>query len=214
MFWGETHHFAARSWAGASWGSSHSIRPWLEVRGSSASPPLRLFFPPRRIFVLGIGFFTLCFLMTSLGGQFSAKRLGDSPFTIRTEGKHLSMASQPTRGPAKLGMQNVPPRGIYCCRAERGTDRAVSSSQGFQKPAQVPGSIPKGSMKLGKNDSKRPTSPFWMPRWDNFSHPYSSHLLNPHLSPLPPALGVFAFTSTVLGLDLISFPNFSSPSSL
>uniref|UniRef100_A0A7M4FVG8 alpha-1,6-mannosyl-glycoprotein 6-beta-N-acetylglucosaminyltransferase n=1 Tax=Crocodylus porosus TaxID=8502 RepID=A0A7M4FVG8_CROPO len=40
---------------------------------------------PFRIFVLGIGFFTLCFLMTSLGGQFSAKRLGDSPFTIRTE---------------------------------------------------------------------------------------------------------------------------------
>lgn len=25
--------------------------------------------------------------MTSLGGQFSARRLGDSPFTIRTEGK-------------------------------------------------------------------------------------------------------------------------------
>lgn len=45
-------------------------------------------FPSCRIFVLGIGFFTLCFLMTSLGGQFSAKRLGDSPFTIRTEGKH------------------------------------------------------------------------------------------------------------------------------
>uniref|UniRef100_A0A8C3SQT4 alpha-1,6-mannosyl-glycoprotein 6-beta-N-acetylglucosaminyltransferase n=1 Tax=Chelydra serpentina TaxID=8475 RepID=A0A8C3SQT4_CHESE len=40
---------------------------------------------PFRIFVLGIGFFTLCFLMTSLGGQFSARRLGDSPFTIRTE---------------------------------------------------------------------------------------------------------------------------------
>lgn len=39
-----------------------------------------------RIFVVGIGFFSLCFLMTSLGGQFSAKRLGDSPFTIRTEG--------------------------------------------------------------------------------------------------------------------------------
>uniref|UniRef100_A0A672FS19 alpha-1,6-mannosyl-glycoprotein 6-beta-N-acetylglucosaminyltransferase n=1 Tax=Salarias fasciatus TaxID=181472 RepID=A0A672FS19_SALFA len=38
-----------------------------------------------RIFVVGIGFFSLCFLMTSLGGQFSAKRLGDSPFTIRTE---------------------------------------------------------------------------------------------------------------------------------
>uniref|UniRef100_A0A8D0GTB3 alpha-1,6-mannosyl-glycoprotein 6-beta-N-acetylglucosaminyltransferase n=1 Tax=Sphenodon punctatus TaxID=8508 RepID=A0A8D0GTB3_SPHPU len=43
--------------------------------------PLR----PFRIFILGIGFFTLCFLMTSLGGQFSTKRLGDSPFTIRTE---------------------------------------------------------------------------------------------------------------------------------
>ncbi|XP_043944964.1 alpha-1,6-mannosylglycoprotein 6-beta-N-acetylglucosaminyltransferase B [Protopterus annectens] len=40
---------------------------------------------PFRIFLAGIGFFTLCFLMTSLGGQFSAKRLGDSPFTIRTE---------------------------------------------------------------------------------------------------------------------------------
>ncbi|KAK7807609.1 hypothetical protein U0070_013915 [Myodes glareolus] len=38
------------------------------------------------LFVLGIGFFTLCFLMTSLGGQFSTRRLGDSPFTIRTEG--------------------------------------------------------------------------------------------------------------------------------
>uniref|UniRef100_A0A8C2FQA9 alpha-1,6-mannosyl-glycoprotein 6-beta-N-acetylglucosaminyltransferase n=1 Tax=Cyprinus carpio TaxID=7962 RepID=A0A8C2FQA9_CYPCA len=37
------------------------------------------------IFVAGIGFFSLCFLMTSLGGQFSAKRLGDSPFSIRTE---------------------------------------------------------------------------------------------------------------------------------
>eukprot|EP00063_Salmo_salar_P057625 XP_014032460.1 PREDICTED: alpha-1,6-mannosylglycoprotein 6-beta-N-acetylglucosaminyltransferase B-like isoform X4 [Salmo salar] len=42
-------------------------------------------FKPFRIFVVGIGFFSLCFLMTSLGGQFSAKRLGDSPFTIRTE---------------------------------------------------------------------------------------------------------------------------------
>ncbi|XP_007958037.1 alpha-1,6-mannosylglycoprotein 6-beta-N-acetylglucosaminyltransferase B [Orycteropus afer afer] len=37
------------------------------------------------LFVLGIGFFTLCFLMTSLGGQFSARHVGDSPFTIRTE---------------------------------------------------------------------------------------------------------------------------------
>nr|XP_033817077.1 alpha-1,6-mannosylglycoprotein 6-beta-N-acetylglucosaminyltransferase B [Geotrypetes seraphini] len=40
---------------------------------------------PFRIFLLGIGFFTLCFLMTSLGGQFSATRFGDSPFTVRTE---------------------------------------------------------------------------------------------------------------------------------
>uniref|UniRef100_A0A8C6NUY9 alpha-1,6-mannosyl-glycoprotein 6-beta-N-acetylglucosaminyltransferase n=1 Tax=Nothobranchius furzeri TaxID=105023 RepID=A0A8C6NUY9_NOTFU len=42
-------------------------------------------FKPFRIFVVGVGFFSLCFLMTSLGGQFSAKRLGDSPFTIRAE---------------------------------------------------------------------------------------------------------------------------------
>ncbi|XP_034496207.1 alpha-1,6-mannosylglycoprotein 6-beta-N-acetylglucosaminyltransferase B isoform X5 [Ailuropoda melanoleuca] len=40
---------------------------------------------PFRLFVLGIGFFSLCFLMTSLGSQFSARRPGDSPFTIRTE---------------------------------------------------------------------------------------------------------------------------------
>ncbi|XP_074175733.1 alpha-1,6-mannosylglycoprotein 6-beta-N-acetylglucosaminyltransferase B isoform X4 [Rhinolophus sinicus] len=39
----------------------------------------------QRLFVLGIGFFSLCFLMTSLGGQLSARRPGDSPFTIRTE---------------------------------------------------------------------------------------------------------------------------------
>lgn len=46
-----------------------------------------------RIFVVGVGFFSLCFLMTSLGGQFSAKRLGDSPFTTRAEGKsHISAA--------------------------------------------------------------------------------------------------------------------------
>ncbi|XP_072539488.1 alpha-1,6-mannosylglycoprotein 6-beta-N-acetylglucosaminyltransferase B-like [Salminus brasiliensis] len=44
-----------------------------------------LTFKPFRIFVVGIGFFSLCFLMTSLGGQFSAKRLTDSPFTVRTE---------------------------------------------------------------------------------------------------------------------------------
>ncbi|XP_078257166.1 LOW QUALITY PROTEIN: alpha-1,6-mannosylglycoprotein 6-beta-N-acetylglucosaminyltransferase B [Rhinoraja longicauda] len=41
---------------------------------------------PFRLFVAGIGFFTLCFIMTSLGGQFSGKRLGDSPFGIRQFG--------------------------------------------------------------------------------------------------------------------------------
>ncbi|CAG5947748.1 unnamed protein product [Menidia menidia] len=46
-------------------------------------------FRPFRIFVVGVGFFSLCFLMTSLGGKFSAKRLGDSPFTIHTEGVEL-----------------------------------------------------------------------------------------------------------------------------
>ncbi|KAI2585280.1 alpha-1,6-mannosylglycoprotein 6-beta-N-acetylglucosaminyltransferase B [Homo sapiens] len=58
----------------------------VERQGTMALPALltRLL-PLRRLFVLGIGFFTLCFLMTSLGGQFSARRLGDSPFTIRTE---------------------------------------------------------------------------------------------------------------------------------
>lgn len=40
-----------------------------------------------RIFVVGIGFFSLCFLMTSLGGQFSSKRPGEPPFTVRAEGK-------------------------------------------------------------------------------------------------------------------------------
>uniref|UniRef100_A0A8C7S7K8 alpha-1,6-mannosyl-glycoprotein 6-beta-N-acetylglucosaminyltransferase n=1 Tax=Oncorhynchus mykiss TaxID=8022 RepID=A0A8C7S7K8_ONCMY len=42
---------------------------------------------PCRIFVAGIGFFSLCFLMTSLGGQFSAKRPGDTPFTMRGPSK-------------------------------------------------------------------------------------------------------------------------------
>lgn len=41
----------------------------------------------RRIFVAGIGFFSLCFLMTSLGGQLSAKRPGEPPFTARAEGR-------------------------------------------------------------------------------------------------------------------------------
>ncbi|KAL6102684.1 mgat5b [Pungitius sinensis] len=44
-----------------------------------------LTYKPFRIFVAGIGFFSLCFLMTSLGGQFSAKRPADSPFTVRAE---------------------------------------------------------------------------------------------------------------------------------
>lgn len=73
---------------GMSWGTLHAS--------------LQRCFPSCRIFVLGIGFFTLCFLMTSLGGQFSAKRLGDSPFTIRTEGKHPAhpACSMTARGPA------------------------------------------------------------------------------------------------------------------
>lgn len=50
-----------------------------------------------RLFVLGIGFFSLCFLMTSLGSQFSARRPGDSPFTIRTEGISVG------RGEAEMG---------------------------------------------------------------------------------------------------------------
>ncbi|XP_072414567.1 alpha-1,6-mannosylglycoprotein 6-beta-N-acetylglucosaminyltransferase B-like isoform X1 [Chiloscyllium punctatum] len=41
---------------------------------------------PFRLFVAGIGFFTLCFIMTSFGGQFSGKRVGDSPFGIRQLG--------------------------------------------------------------------------------------------------------------------------------
>uniref|UniRef100_A0A3P9JUF7 alpha-1,6-mannosyl-glycoprotein 6-beta-N-acetylglucosaminyltransferase n=1 Tax=Oryzias latipes TaxID=8090 RepID=A0A3P9JUF7_ORYLA len=42
-------------------------------------------FKPFRIFVVGVGFFSLCFLMTYIGGRFSAKRPGDSPFTVRAE---------------------------------------------------------------------------------------------------------------------------------
>ncbi|KAJ8264129.1 hypothetical protein GJAV_G00145530 [Gymnothorax javanicus] len=58
-------------------------------------------FKPFRIFVVGIGFFSLCFLMTSLGGQFSAKRLGDSPFTIRTEGSGSELAVRYSGGGRK-----------------------------------------------------------------------------------------------------------------
>uniref|UniRef100_A0A2K5QVS2 alpha-1,6-mannosyl-glycoprotein 6-beta-N-acetylglucosaminyltransferase n=1 Tax=Cebus imitator TaxID=2715852 RepID=A0A2K5QVS2_CEBIM len=62
--------------------SAYLVKRW----GAMALPALLThLLPLRRLFVLGIGFFTLCFLMTSLGGQFSTRRLGDSPFTIRTE---------------------------------------------------------------------------------------------------------------------------------
>lgn len=60
---------------------------WLGVgKGHSSDLFLTCLVALHRLFVLGIGFFSLCFLMTSLGGQFSARRPGDSPFTIRTEG--------------------------------------------------------------------------------------------------------------------------------
>lgn len=44
-----------------------------------------LTFKPFRLFVLGIGFFSVFFLMTSLGGQFSGRRPADSPFTVQAE---------------------------------------------------------------------------------------------------------------------------------
>ncbi|KAK7939687.1 hypothetical protein WMY93_003013 [Mugilogobius chulae] len=44
-----------------------------------------LTFKPFRLFVVGIGFFSVFFLMTSLGGEFSGKRLTDSPFTVQAE---------------------------------------------------------------------------------------------------------------------------------
>lgn len=73
------HHFSP---------SPPSSRPCvLSLLACLVFPPI----PPSRIFVVGIGFFSLCFLMTSLGGQFSAKRLGDSPFTIRTEGRENTL---------------------------------------------------------------------------------------------------------------------------
>lgn len=53
-----------------------------------------LTFKPFRLFVLGIGFFSLFFLMTSLGGQFSGKRPSDSPFTVPAE----DLAGQESRG--------------------------------------------------------------------------------------------------------------------
>ncbi|XP_023387397.1 alpha-1,6-mannosylglycoprotein 6-beta-N-acetylglucosaminyltransferase B [Pteropus vampyrus] len=67
---------------------THPVLTHSFVRAPTASgrTPLTCPVALRRLFVLGIGFFSLCFLMTSLGGQFSARRPGDSPFTIRTEG--------------------------------------------------------------------------------------------------------------------------------
>ena len=53
---------------------------WLGVgKGHSSDLFLTCLVALHRLFVLGIGFFSLCFLMTSLGGQFSARRPGDSP---------------------------------------------------------------------------------------------------------------------------------------
>lgn len=99
---------------------------WWGFRRSELVPRhtlLQLCFPSRRIFVLGIGFFTLCFLMTSLGGQFSAKRLGDSPFTIRTEGKHGSVPilslvlldGPQTCGPTELTSARDAGRVVFGC---------------------------------------------------------------------------------------------------
>ncbi|KAK1798148.1 hypothetical protein P4O66_000642 [Electrophorus voltai] len=55
--------------------------------------------PPGWIFVAGIGFFSVCFLVTSLGGQLSPKRLRDSPFTIHTEGASAYQATAPESPP-------------------------------------------------------------------------------------------------------------------
>ncbi|XP_055079434.1 alpha-1,6-mannosylglycoprotein 6-beta-N-acetylglucosaminyltransferase B [Periophthalmus magnuspinnatus] len=44
-----------------------------------------LTFKPFRLFVLGIGVFSLFFLMTSLGGELSGKRLSPSPFVVQAE---------------------------------------------------------------------------------------------------------------------------------
>ncbi|TWW69621.1 Alpha-1,6-mannosylglycoprotein 6-beta-N-acetylglucosaminyltransferase B [Takifugu flavidus] len=87
-----------------------------------------LTFKPFRIFVVGIGFFSLCFLMTSLGGQFSAKRPGDPPFTVRAEGKLLRLCPAPimTRLAPLLGAQ----RGSLDCyqRADRSAHSAHQGS--------------------------------------------------------------------------------------
>lgn len=56
--------------------------------------------------MVGIGFFSLCFLMTSLGGQFSAKRPGDSPFTVRAEGKPVGSQVITARSPVTTVVGN------------------------------------------------------------------------------------------------------------
>ena len=108
---------------------------------------LQLCFPSRRIFVLGIGFFTLCFLMTSLGGQFSAKRLGDSPFTIRTEGKrgsmpvlsHVKLNDPHAHGPAELTSARDAGRMVLRCLHSQGSllthFRDVRTAQGPVGPS-------------------------------------------------------------------------------
>lgn len=78
--------------------------------------------------MVGIGFFSLCFLMTSLGGQFSAKRPGDPPFTVRAEGKLLWLCPVPimTRLAPLLGAR----RGALDCyqRADRSAHSAHQGS--------------------------------------------------------------------------------------
>lgn len=85
----------------------HPSRPHSFVCTSPDCAPLTRPVALRRLFVLGIGFFSLCFLMTSLGGQFSARRSGDSPFTIRTEG--ISMGEGRQGGCRCLGMRRGRP---------------------------------------------------------------------------------------------------------
>lgn len=92
------------------WGACRSPdRIGVRTRAPTASgcAPLTRPVALRRLFVLGIGFFSLCFLMTSLGGQFSARRSGDSPFTIRTEG--ISMGEGRQGGCRCLGMRRGRP---------------------------------------------------------------------------------------------------------
>ena len=85
----------------------------LQDRGACADLTLTCPIALHRLFVLGIGFFSLCFLMTSLGGQFSARRPGDSPFTVRTEGM-LVGKGESERGAGVWGSEErkPPQRGL------------------------------------------------------------------------------------------------------